>query len=135
MRAVEKKPGAKDRQRRPIGRRPSREGRKTFWLMVAGAGVVALLGIAQTWTRVAVLEREYQISSAQADTARLTSELKKLQLEVATYASETPVSQEAPALAMKKATPDQVIRVTAGLADLEAPAPRSTAALAVNEGR
>jgi cell division protein FtsL len=118
--------------RRPIGRRPTHEGRRTFWLAVSVASVLALLGVAHTWTRVAVLERKYDIASKQAENQQLTSQLEKLKLEVATYESEKRVDEAARSLAMAKPAQGQVIVVRDVLAQDNRAVPAKSA-LAVNE--
>jgi cell division protein FtsL len=118
-----------EKSRTPIGRRPSTAGRKTFWVSAGVAGVLVFLGVAHTWTRVAVLERKYQLSRARSENDRLTNELDKLSLEAATYESAAKVDQAARGvLAMAKPPPTNVVVVES---DVPAPAVRST--LATNE--
>ncbi len=118
--------------RRPIGRRPTHEGRRTFWLAVGVAAVVVTFGVAHTWTRVAVLERKYDLASKQAENQQLTSQLEKLKLEVATYESEKRVDDAARNLAMAKPAQGQVVVVTGSLAEERNPT-QTKSALAVNE--
>ena len=58
-----------DKKQKPIGRRPSQEGRKTFWLLVCASALLGVLGVAQTWTRVAVTERKYELTAAKDEPA------------------------------------------------------------------
>lgn len=117
-----------EKRRPPIGRRPKKEGRKTFWAVASAAAVLAVLGVAHTWTRVAVLERKYELSHAQVEHERLTNELEKLQLEAATYESQIRIDQAAhAALNMAKPAPTNVMVVE----HVVAPSPKS--ALAANE--
>lgn len=118
--------------RRPIGRRPTHEGHRTFWLAVGIASVLALLGVAHTWTRVAVLDRKYDLASRQAENQALSSQLEKLKLEVATYESEKRVDDAARSLAMTKPAQGQVIVVPTQLAEDGDPA-AAKSTLAVNE--
>lgn len=115
--------------RTPIGRRPSTAGRKTFWVSAGVAGVLMFLGVAHTWTRVAVLERKYQLARARSDNERLTNELDKVSLEAATYESAARVDEAARGvLSMAKPPPTNVVVVEH---DVVLPAVRST--LAANE--
>ena len=112
-----------------IGRRPSTAGRKTFWMSAFVAGVLMALGIAHTWTRVAVLERKYQLARARSENDRLRNELDKLLLEAATYESAAKVDLAARgALGMTR--PTNVVSVER---EMSAAIPKRPAALAANE--
>jgi len=111
-----------EKRRAPIGRRPKNEGRKTFWALAAAAAVLGVFGVAHTWTRVAVLERKYQLSHAQVEHERLTNELEKLQLEAETYESQTRIELAARSpLNMAKPAPTNVIVVERTVAPRAAP--------------
>lgn len=97
-----------DKKPKPIGRRPSQEGRKTFWLLVCASTVLGMLGVGQTWTRVAVTERKYQLAAAKDENERLTNELRQLDLEVETYESAQKIDDAARAFAMAKSAPTAV---------------------------
>jgi cell division protein FtsL len=127
--AHRKDPALRDQRREPIGRRPARAGRDMFVALAATAGMLAVAGVTHTWTRVAVLERKYQLARARADNERLASELEKLTLEAATWDSAARVDQAArSALAMSKAPPTSVVVVEADL-----PTPRARSTMAANE--
>lgn len=81
-------------RRTPIGRRTS-GGRQTFWLLVAAASVACVLGLAHVWTRVAVLDRSYQLGRARVESERLGRELARLRVEVATLRSAARVDRDA----------------------------------------
>ncbi len=126
---------APQHNRKPIGRRPAGEGRKTFWACVAAAVLVCGVGLFQAWTRVAVLNRSYELGRARADSERLSRELEKLRLEVATLQSTARVDREAHGkLAMSKPPPGRVVVVDPPSMHADAStALLSPTALAVNE--
>jgi cell division protein FtsL len=123
------KTAAAEKSRAPIGRRPSGVGRRTFVGMAVVAAVVAAVGVTHTWTRVAVLERKYQLAHARAENERLSSELTQLSLEADTWQSAAKVDQAArTSLSMAKPPPVNVVVVEA-----DTPALRPRAAVASNE--
>jgi cell division protein FtsL len=81
-------------RRTPIGRR-SGGGRQVFWLLVLGAAVACALGLAHVWTRVAVLDRSYQLGRARAESEKLGRELATLKVEVASLRSTARLDRDA----------------------------------------
>ncbi len=117
------------RHRRPIGRRASGEGRRTFGALVAAAAVACALGLFHTWTRVAVLDRSYQLGRARALNEKLHHQLEELRLEVATLQSTTRVDRAAEGtLHMHRPTPER----TVVLDSRRPPTPVKQDSLAVN---
>lgn len=98
------------RHRKPIGRRSPGEGRKTFRALVGAASVACALGLFHTWTRIAVLDRSYQLGRARQDSQELTHELQALRLEVATLQATARVDREAQEkLQMHRPPPDRTV--------------------------
>lgn len=82
-------------ERRPVGRRRIVPGQRLFWSCVAVALFVSALGLFHTWTRVASLERSYQLSRSKAELENLNDEKARLELELATLRSKFRLDQEA----------------------------------------
>jgi cell division protein FtsL len=127
--AQRKKARAAEPRRSPIGRRPTHLDGNTFIAAATAAGLLAVIGVGHTWTRVAVLERKYQLARAQSENERLTRDLEKLSLETETLESAGRVDAAAHGvLAMAKPAPTNVVVIEA-----EPVAPRARATVAVNE--
>jgi cell division protein FtsL len=84
-----------ERIRKPVGRRPSTEGRKIFGLCVGVAFLMCAVGLAHTWTRVEVTERGYRLALARTENERLHRELAKLNLELEALQNATRVDRAA----------------------------------------
>jgi len=71
------------------------QGRRTYWALVSLVGLFTVLGLVHTWTRLAVLDRNYAVGRAQLENDRLHRQLKGLQLEVVTLQRTARVDTEA----------------------------------------
>jgi len=81
--------------RRPVGRRSSVEGRRTFWGLAGLTLLVVGLGLGRAATRVAVMERSREVGTARDAGQRLQRELKAVELQLATLAGAGRVQEAA----------------------------------------
>ena len=98
-----------ERTRRPVGRRPATEGRKTFAVCLGGAVLLCAFGLTLTWARLAVVERAYQLGRARTQNEQLHREVAKLSLEVEALQNAAKVEGAAHGLGLMKA--DRVLVV------------------------
>lgn len=100
--------------RRPNGRRASNWGRRLFWSCTAIAALVCVMGVVHTWTRVAVLERSYELGKARDEHESLLRERARLRLEVATLQAASRVDSHArSSLSMVKPSPERLMVIDA----------------------
>lgn len=112
------------KERTPIGRRGPGNGRKTFWVAIGACLLFGGMALVHTWSRIAVIDRSYQVSRARAENEQLQRELVKQRLEVATLQGTLRVANEAKArLQMARPPPERVVVVPPALASATAGSP------------
>ena len=121
--------------RRPIGRRSPGEGRRTFWTLAGVAALLCGLGLAHTWTRIAYLDRHYQLLRARQENQDLEHRIQSLKIELGSLQGASRVDRAAQEqLLMKRPPPDRtvVLEKRPGHSSV-APSGVKNGSLAVNE--
>ena len=119
--------------RKPIGRRPSSEGRRTFWMLVGAASLLCALGLAHTWTRIAYYDRKRLVGEAQEENKALMNLRQSEKVEITSLEATGRVDRIAQErFGMMRPSPDTIVVIEGhkGAASLDAPAgPGSIAAI------
>ena len=101
------------RVRQPVGRRITTEGRKTLALCLSAAALLGGLALFHTWTRVAIIQRGYELARLKAQHEKFQREITKFSIEGESRSNAATVDREAHArLGMEKASKILVLKAT-----------------------